>query len=382
MPRARTPAGIGLLAAAAVFFHPRVWEGGTARLVATGLLAAALLLPVADIALKRPMTAFKREREAVAENPIEALLPGTRVPVATVEGARLFCGIAHGLAAFAREVSAAGFFLDPDPTTNAPAAQLAWAIGAVEAGRVFERNGYRDLATRYATLAFADPFSRMLGLSPARGTTIAIDIGRTLPVMSEAEAEAYLADADGVFVDQLPVRRRAGAVKRRSTPCWRNFSSTSRCIPAGISTGASPPRRRKCDMAIARTPSKERTAGKASRWRATPLPLVLDLDGTLVRGNLLVETACAFLRQFPLKAFMLLVWLLRGRAVLKQELARRADIDVEALPLERRIDCLCRGPGSGGAPGLYRDRRRSSASRNRSRGAFRSSPACSLATAA
>lgn len=194
--------GIGLLAAAAVLFHPRVWEGDKARLVATGLLAAALFLPLADIVLKRPMTAFKRELEAVAENPIEALLPGTRVPVATAEGAKLFSVLRTDLRALAREISAAGFFLDPDPTTNAPAAQLAWAIGAIEAGRAFERNGYRDLAGRYATLAFTDPFSRMLGLSPARGTTIAIEVGRTMPIMSEAEAEAYLADADGVFVDR------------------------------------------------------------------------------------------------------------------------------------------------------------------------------------
>jgi hypothetical protein len=194
--------GIGLVAAAALFFHPRVWEGGTARLVATGLLAAALFLPVADIALKRPITALKRERDAVAENPIEALLPGTRVPVATAEGAKLFAILRTDMLPLAREVSAAGFFLDPDPTTNAPAAQLAWAIGAVEAGHAFERNGYRDPATHYATLAFADPFSRMLGLTPARGTKIAIDIGRTMPVMSEAEADAYLADAGGVFVDR------------------------------------------------------------------------------------------------------------------------------------------------------------------------------------
>lgn len=62
-------------------------------------------------------------------------------------------------------------------------------------------------------------------------------------------------------------------------------------------------------------------------------PLVLDLDGTLVRGNLLVETALAFLKQHPLKVFMLFVWLLRGKAELKQQLALRADVDVEALPL-------------------------------------------------
>jgi 4-hydroxybenzoate polyprenyltransferase len=66
---------------------------------------------------------------------------------------------------------------------------------------------------------------------------------------------------------------------------------------------------------------------------ASAIPLVLDLDGTVVRGNLLVETALAFVRKHPLQIFMLLVWLLRGRAALKQQLAMRAEVDVEALPL-------------------------------------------------
>jgi 4-hydroxybenzoate polyprenyltransferase len=64
---------------------------------------------------------------------------------------------------------------------------------------------------------------------------------------------------------------------------------------------------------------------------------VLDLDGTVVRGNLLVETALAFLRKNPLQLFMLLVWLLRGRAALKQQLAARAQVDVEALPLNHDL---------------------------------------------
>lgn len=68
-----------------------------------------------------------------------------------------------------------------------------------------------------------------------------------------------------------------------------------------------------------------------------PVPLVLDLDGTVVRGNLLVETALAFVRQSPLQAFMLLVWLFRGRAVLKQELARRAVVDIDVLPLNEEL---------------------------------------------
>lgn len=70
---------------------------------------------------------------------------------------------------------------------------------------------------------------------------------------------------------------------------------------------------------------------------APAIPLVLDLDGTVVRGNLLVETALAFVRKRPLQIFMLLLWLFRGRAALKQQLAMRADVDVEALPLNHDL---------------------------------------------
>lgn len=70
---------------------------------------------------------------------------------------------------------------------------------------------------------------------------------------------------------------------------------------------------------------------------APAIPLVLDLDGTVVRGNLLVETALAFVRKHPLQIFMLLLWLFRGRAALKQQLAMRAEVDVEALPLNHDL---------------------------------------------
>ena len=36
-------------------------------------------------------------------------------------------------------------------------------------------------AQRYATIDFAESFPRMLGLTPARGTTLAMDFGRTVP---------------------------------------------------------------------------------------------------------------------------------------------------------------------------------------------------------
>ena len=66
-------------------------------------------------------------------------------------------------------------------------------------------------------------------------------------------------------------------------------------------------------------------------------PLILDLDGSLVRGDLLVETALAFIRKHPLQIFKLPIWLLKGRAVLKQQLAQRAEVDIEALPLNEEL---------------------------------------------
>jgi hypothetical protein len=52
-------------------------------------------------------------------------------------------------------------------------------------------------------------------------------------------------------------------------------------------------------------------------------PLVVDLDGTLIRTDMLVESASQFLIQNPFQFFKSLLWLLRGKTVLKAELAER-----------------------------------------------------------
>lgn len=197
--------GLGLIAAAALLFHADAWKGGIPRTVATALVLATLVLPVIDTVIKRSVTELVRGREAAANQTVNALLPGTRVPRPTAEGARLFERVASEWLDFARAIQHAGFFIDPDPTSNASAVRLAWATSAVEAGRVFEALGYRASARRYATLAFADPFARMLHLTPAHGTTIAIEVGRTLPLLSTDGASRYLADADGVFVDRCEI---------------------------------------------------------------------------------------------------------------------------------------------------------------------------------
>ncbi len=61
-------------------------------------------------------------------------------------------------------------------------------------------------------------------------------------------------------------------------------------------------------------------------------PLCVDLDGTLLRTDLLVESAFALLKRNILYLFLLPVWLLKGKAHLKQRIADRVDLDVGLLP--------------------------------------------------
>lgn len=220
--------GLGLIAAAAVFFHPAAWGP---RKTFTALMMAAICFPVFDIVVKRPLTALTRERQAAPEQALAELMPGTRVPLSTYEGSRLFARITQEWLPLARQVEAARFFLTPDPTSNAPAVQLAWATGAVEAARVFDQRGYRSRARHYATLAFTDPFARLLHLTPATGTVLAMEIGRTIPAFSPDQARAYLGSADGVFVSTCDIPDsgirlafepvlRSGFERLPLTDCW------------------------------------------------------------------------------------------------------------------------------------------------------------------
>ncbi|HIA08917.1 MAG TPA: UbiA family prenyltransferase [Chromatiaceae bacterium] len=61
-------------------------------------------------------------------------------------------------------------------------------------------------------------------------------------------------------------------------------------------------------------------------------PLCVDLDGTLIKTDLLIESAFALLRLNVLYLFLFPYWLFSGKAHLKHEIARRVDIDVSLLP--------------------------------------------------
>jgi 4-hydroxybenzoate polyprenyltransferase/phosphoserine phosphatase len=66
-------------------------------------------------------------------------------------------------------------------------------------------------------------------------------------------------------------------------------------------------------------------------------PLVVDLDGTLVKSDLLVESLVALLRRNPLYLFLLPLWLLQGTASLKRQVSRRITLEVSLLPYHSRL---------------------------------------------
>lgn len=67
------------------------------------------------------------------------------------------------------------------------------------------------------------------------------------------------------------------------------------------------------------------------------VPLVVDLDRSLLRSDLISESLAVLARQRPLALFGLARSLLRGRAAFKHRLARLAMPDVQTLPYRREI---------------------------------------------
>lgn len=68
-----------------------------------------------------------------------------------------------------------------------------------------------------------------------------------------------------------------------------------------------------------------------------PIPLFVDMDGTLLRTDMLVESYFARLRSTPSVLLSSLLWLMQGRARLKKELAAGFDVDVHSLPYHQGL---------------------------------------------
>ncbi|WP_040259770.1 UbiA family prenyltransferase [Pseudomonas massiliensis] len=71
-------------------------------------------------------------------------------------------------------------------------------------------------------------------------------------------------------------------------------------------------------------------------------PLIVDLDGTLLRSDLLLETFLAYVRKKPTGVVSVLGWLRQGKAELKEGLALAAELDVAVLPYDPEVLGLIR----------------------------------------
>ena len=80
-------------------------------------------------------------------------------------------------------------------------------------------------------------------------------------------------------------------------------------------------------------PRTDRRADVAER----PVPLVVELEGTLVGSDLLIESLFTLAKRSPLGLLMVPFWLAGGKASLKRRLAEEAAPDVRTLPYRQDL---------------------------------------------
>jgi 4-hydroxybenzoate polyprenyltransferase/phosphoserine phosphatase len=79
-----------------------------------------------------------------------------------------------------------------------------------------------------------------------------------------------------------------------------------------------------------------------------PIPLCVDLDGTLIRTDVLLESFLGLVKASPLRAVRALYGLRRGRAEFKQGIADQVDLDASVLPYDDEVVEFLREERAGG----------------------------------
>src|SRR5690606_22587297 len=134
-----------------------------------------------------------------------------------------------------------------------------------------------------------------------------------------------------------PRRSRTETVHARSPAAAspRNSVGAFLPLPGGERVGVRGRERSERDRAVGRRLAFPHTDRQGSATRRLPrprsvrgsmqeddVPLCVDLDGTLIHSDLLVESAFALLRRNPFYVFCFIAWLMSGRPRLKHEIAR------------------------------------------------------------
>ena len=90
-------------------------------------------------------------------------------------------------------------------------------------------------------------------------------------------------------------------------------------------------------MSIAETLSASPLPSSADPEGEFAIPLCVDLDGSLIHTDLLYESLLELLHHRPWMLLCLPLWLLRGIAYLKQQVALRVSLDPSGLPYDVRL---------------------------------------------
>src|ERR1700687_6125508 len=88
------------------------------------------------------------------------------------------------------------------------------------------------------------------------------------------------------------------------------------------------------------TPSENDPAGgvDADPGQRAALPLCVDLDGTLIHGDLLWECIVLLLKKNPLSLLLLPFWLVSGgRANVKRQAAKRVSLEPGNIAYNREV---------------------------------------------
>jgi phosphoserine phosphatase len=81
----------------------------------------------------------------------------------------------------------------------------------------------------------------------------------------------------------------------------------------------------------------------AGRLPDVNIPLVVDLDATLVKANLVIESFMILLKDRPECLFAVPVWLLLRREFLREEIGRRISLDARFIPYRAELLEYLRG---------------------------------------
>lgn len=79
-------------------------------------------------------------------------------------------------------------------------------------------------------------------------------------------------------------------------------------------------------------------------------PLIVDVDGTLIKTDLLYESALQLVARHPGMAWKLPGWVFAGKSALKRRIADHVDLDMETMPLREEVVALVRDAQGRGVP--------------------------------